>query len=50
VPEEVTFQELIAQNRALQAENERLNQEINLLEDSAFSSSGVFTGGSTQFE
>ena len=31
MPEDVTFQELIAQNRLLQAENERLNQEIKLL-------------------
>jgi transposase len=31
VRDEVIFQELIAQNRLLQAENERLNQEIKLL-------------------
>ena len=33
MPNEVTLQELVAQNRLLQAENERQSQEINLLKE-----------------
>ncbi|HEY4051814.1 MAG TPA: IS66 family transposase [Acidobacteriaceae bacterium] len=33
MPEEVTFQELLTQNRLLQAENERQSQEIKLLKE-----------------
>jgi len=33
VPKEVILQELIAQNRLLQAENERQSQEIKLLKE-----------------